>query len=264
MESGITAAERWARDLAAWAVPPEILESAPRRPFVFMPEMFVAPEPGTFELSLSNRRASEALDGGGSVLDVGCGGGAAAFAVAPPATEVIGTDRQSDMLNQFSATARNRGVAASVYAGSWPEIAAEVAAADVVVCHNVLYNAGDIVGFVAALNDHARRRVVIEITPKHPQDRRRALWRHFWNLERPHEPTATTAAEAIGEAGIAVNMEESILPADRLASRPRHLEAAYWCRQLCLPPEREPECEVLAAETPFTGERVTLWWDVNR
>lgn len=263
MEAELTAAERWARDLAAWAIPPEILESAPRRPYVFLPEMFAAPEPGTFELSLSNRRASEALDGGGSVLDVGCGGGAAAFAVAPPATEVIGTDRQSDMLDQFAATARARGVAASVHAGSWPEIAAAVPAADVVVCHNVLYNAADIAGFVAALSDHARRRVVIEITPKHPQDRRRALWRHFWNLDRPHEPTAATAAEAIRESGIAVNAEESTLPADRFANRPQHLEAAYWCRQLCLPPDRQPECEVLIAETPFTPNRTTLWWDTK-
>lgn len=261
MEPDSTAAERWALDLAAWAVPPEILAAAPRRPYVFLPEMFAAPEPGTFELSLSNRRALEALDGGGSVLDVGCGGGAAAFALVPPAAEVIGADRQYDMLELFASTARDRGVAASVYAGSWPEAAAEVPAADVVVCHNVLYNAADIAGFVAALDDHARRRVVIEITPKHPQDRRRALWRHFWNLERPHEPTASTAAEAIREAGIDLNAEESALPADRFADRPRPQEAAYWCRQLCLPPDRQPECELLIAETPFPSQRVTLWWD---
>ena len=243
MEAELTAAERWARDLASWAIPPEILESAPRRPYVFLPEMFSAPEPGTFELSLSNRRALEALDGGGSVLDVGCGGGAAAFAVAPPATEVIGADRQSDMLDQFSATARDRGVAASTHAGSWPEMAADVPTADVVVCHNVLYNAADIAGFVAALNDHARRRVVIEITPKHPQDRRRALWRHFWNLERPHQPTAATAAEAIRETGIAVTAEESTLPADRFANRPQHLEAAYWCRRCASPPTANPSAK---------------------
>ena len=157
---------------------------------------------------------------------------------------MIGTDRQSDMLELFAATARARGVAASVYAGSWPEMAADVPAADVVVCHNVLYNAADIAGFVAALNDHARRRVVIEITPKHPQDRRRALWRHFWNLDRPHEPTATTAAEAIRESGIAVNAEESTLPADRFANRPPTLRGRLLAAVSCAsPPTANPSAK---------------------
>ena len=259
-----TAAERWARQMADWAVPAEILGAAPRRPFVFTPEIFAAPEPGTFERSLSNRRAAEALEGGGSVLDVGCGGGAAAFAVAPPADEVIGTDRQADMLELFSATAERRGVTASVHAGSWPEIADQVPVADVVVCHNVLYNIADVPPFVAALHAHARRRVVIEITPKHPQDRRRMLWRHFWNLERPHEPTAATAVEVIAETGLEPVAEESLLPEDPRAAKRREFEGPQWCRNLCLPPEREPEVAALVADVPFPRERVTIWWDVDR
>ena len=249
--------------MADWAIPAEILGSAPRQPFVFAPEIFAAPEPGTFERSLSNRRAAEALAGGGSVLDVGCGGGAAAFAVAPPATEVIGTDRQTNMLELFEATARQRGIAASVVAGSWPEVAGDTPVADVVVCHNVLYNVADIGPFVTALDSRARRRVVIEITPKHPQDRRRMLWRHFWNLERPHEPTAATAVEAIAEAGFDPVVEESVLPEDPRAAVRREFEGGQWCRNLCLPPEREPEVAALIADVPFPGERVTIWWDAQ-
>ena len=259
-----TAAERWNRTMAEWAIPQAILDAAPRRPFVFIPEMFAAPEPGTFELSLSNRRALEAVGNDGAVLDVGCGGGAAAFAVAPPATRVIGTDRQGDMLKLFSATAKHRGIAASAHAGSWPEIAGDVPAADVVVCHNVLYNVIDIADFVTALDAHARRRVVIEITPKHPQDRRRKLWKHFWNLERPHEPTASTAVGVIVEAGLDPVVEESLLPEDRFASKRSDLEAAHWCRNMCLPPEREAEVAALMAGVPFPRERVTIWWDTRR
>ncbi len=255
--------------MADWAIPTEILGSAPRRPFVFTPEIFAAPEPGTFERSLSNRRAAEALEAeqmnrGGSVLDVGCGGGAAAFAVAPPATEVIGTDRQPDMLELFAATAAEREIPCRVHAGSWPEVADAVPDADVVVCHNVLYNVTDIGAFVTALDARARRRVVIEITPKHPQDRRRMLWRHFWNLERPHEPTAATAVEAIAEAGFDPVVEESRLPEDPRAARRREFEGAQWCRNLCLPPEREPEVTALVADVPFPRERVTIWWDTDR
>ena len=259
-----TAAERWARQMADWAIPAEIIDAAPNRPFVFSPEIFAAPEPGTFERSLSNRRAAEALSEGGSVLDVGCGGGAAALAVAPPATEVIGTDRQSDMLELFTATAVERNIPSRVHAGSWPEVADTVPAADVVVCHNVLFNVTDIPPFVAALDAHARRRVVIEITPKHPQDRRRMLWRHFWNLERPYEPTAATAVEAIAEAGLNPVVEESLLPEDPRAAKRREFEGPQWCRNLCLPPEREPEVTALVADVPFPRERVTIWWDIDR
>ena len=247
--------------MADWAIPAEVLDGAPRRPFVFTPEMFAAPEPGSFELSLSNRRAAEALSDGGTVLDVGCGGGAAAFAVAPPATEVIGADRQADMLELFAAAARGRGIPHRVHAGSWPEVAGDVPVADVVVCHNVLYNVVDIAPFVAALDVRARRRVVVEITPKHPQDRRRLLWRHFWNLERPHEPTAATAVEAIAEAGLEPVVEESLLPEDPRAAQRRQFEAAAWCRNLCLPAEREPEVAALMADLPFPRQRVTIWWD---
>ena len=250
--------------MAEWAIPQAILDTAPRRPFVFIPEMFAAPAPGTFELSLSNRRAAEALGDGGSVLDVGCGGGAAAFAVAPTATGVIGTDRQADMLELFSATAQKRSIAASVVAGSWPEVADQTPIADVVVCHGVLYNVTGIAPFVAALDAHARRRVVIEITPKHPQDRRRKLWRHFWDLDRPREPTASTAVEVLVEAGLSPIVEESLLPEDRFASKRSDLEAAHWCRYMCLPPEREAEVAALMAEAPFPRERVTIWWDTDR
>jgi hypothetical protein len=40
------------------------------------------------------------------------------------------------------------------------------------------------------------------------------------------------------------------------------VEAAFWCRQLCLPAEREPEVAALMRDVEFPRERVTLWWDV--
>ncbi len=258
----MTAARRWKQALDLWAIPGEILDAASRRPFVFIPEMFAAPE--QCHLSLSNRRAAELLRDGGSVLDVGCGGGSAAFAVAPPATAVIGTDRQSDMLELFAATAHRRGISATVHPGSWPDISAEVPEADVVVCHNVLYNAADISPFVSALDAHARRRVVIEITPRHPQDRRRQLWQHFWNLDRPLEPTAATAVDAIREAGYEPVVEDFLVPEEHFASRRRDLEATHWCRNLCLPPERETEVAELIAKAPFPRERIAIWWDTKR
>ncbi len=256
------AAARWSEQLAAWAVPREILDAAPRRPFVFLPEMFAAPRPGAGARSRSTEIAAEALAGGGSVLDVGCGGGAAAFALVPPATEVIGTDRQVDMLHLFAATGAERGVPARTVAGDWPDIADTAPRADVVVCHNVLYNAPDLLGFVTALHEHARRRVVIEITERHPQVARAPLWRHFWQLDRPSGPDAAVAAEALQEAGFPVVLEHSTATT-RDHHRAAPVEAAFWCRQLCLPPEREDEVAALLQDLPFPAERVALWWDTG-
>lgn len=90
------------------------------------------------------------------------------------------------------------------------------------------------------------------------------LWRHFWNLERPHEPTAATAVEAIAEAGMDPVVEESLLPEDPRAAKRREFEGPQWCRNLCLPPEREPEVTALVADVPFPRERVTIWWDIAR
>src|SRR4051794_41423710 len=63
-------ARRWAEELAAWAIDPAILATAPESPYGFPPGLFG-----------SGRGAAPTLDavrGGlpGSVLDVGCGGGA--------------------------------------------------------------------------------------------------------------------------------------------------------------------------------------------
>lgn len=118
-----SAAARWAEELAAWAVPEHILAAAPRRPHAFPPEMFAALAQAAGLRSRSSELAAQALDGGGGVLDVGCGGGAAAFAVVPPATHVIGVDRQEDMLRLLAATAAERRVPARTVQGRgrrWP------------------------------------------------------------------------------------------------------------------------------------------------
>lgn len=194
------------------------------------------------------------------MLDIGCGGGAAVFALVPPATHVIGTDRQEDMTNLFARTATERGVSCATYSGSWPEVALEVPTADVVVSHNVLYNVPNIVSFAAAANEHARRRVVFEITEFHPQTVRKPLWKHFWDLDRPVGPTAGLAVAALAASGLQVQSEPSAAT-PRDDERASTVDAAFWCRQLCLPQDRVDEVANLVADLEFPKDRVTIWWD---
>src|SRR5689334_20138035 len=96
------AAARWAELQSGRGVPPEILARAPASPWTHAPADFSVPK--VPDDTPSRAAALAFLGDGGSVLDVGCGGGAAAFAL-PTATAVTGVDRQPDMLDAFAATA---------------------------------------------------------------------------------------------------------------------------------------------------------------
>ena len=259
------AAARWAEQLARWAIPAPILAQAPQSPWIHPVELFRAgpSQPDT----PSHRRARAVLPAGGSVLDVGCGGGRAAFALAPPAGSVTGVDHQPSMLEAFAAEARARGLAHREVLGGWPEVARSVPASDLVVCHHVAYNVADLAGFGVALDQHARHRVVLELPQLHPLAGMAPLWSRFWHLDRPSGPTVQDAADVLREAGLDVQLE---LWDDDPDSRP--LAAVPWADQvrflrirLCLPADRDPEVEAaLAEQGPAQPRRLaTLWWDVG-
>ena len=193
------AARRWAEQLAAWAIPEEILAAAPESPWHFPTTIFASPDPEAAD-SPSRRRAREALPEGGTVLDVGVGGGAAGLGLVPPAGRLVGVDESAELLASFAARASERGIASEQVQGRWPDVAGSVGSADVVVCHHVFYNVPDLAAFATALTDHARRRVVVELTGVHPVVSTNPLWRHFHGLERPEGPSAADAAAVLAEA----------------------------------------------------------------
>jgi SAM-dependent methyltransferase len=257
-----SAAARWAAELAAWAIPPEILEAAPESPWGFPPALFRAAEREAVVDTPSRRRAVEALPEAGAVLDVGSGGGAASLALVPPASTIVAVDESPDMLAALAAAADERGVSHAEHVGRWPDVAGEVPPADVVVCHHVFYNVPDLAAFALALDDHARRRVVAELTASHPLTPQGPLWRHFHGIDRPEGPTAELAVAVLEEAGFAVTAEP-------FASPPRpHPDRAEWVafvrRRLCLPAERDAELDaMLPPDDALLRPRqvVTVWWD---
>jgi SAM-dependent methyltransferase len=259
MTDGLPAARRWSDALAAWAIPDEILARAPESPWGFPVELFRA-EPDPLD-SPSRDLALAALAGGGTVLDVGCGGGNASLALVPPATEVIGVDSSEAMTSSYAEAAEARGVAHREVVGAWPGVAAETPAADVVVCHHVFYNVADLPAFVAALTERARRRVVVELTARHPLVESKALWRHFHGIERPDGPTADLAAEVLREAGVPVRLERWSRPPRNVA---RDVYVRLNRRRLCLPESAEPEVDrVMGEGVAGRREVVTLWWDAR-
>jgi SAM-dependent methyltransferase len=196
----------------------------------------------------SRRMALAALGAGGSVLDVGCGGGIASLALVPPATELIGVDERPEALAGFVAAASAAGVPASAVDGCWPEVADEVTPADVVVCHHVFYNAPDLPPFVEALTAKASRLVVVELTAVHPLVYLAPLWRRFWDIERPPGPRAEDALAVLRELGYEPAAEIGHRPAGHWRSPEQQVRLAR--KRLCLPAERDPEVADALAELP--------------
>lgn len=255
-----SAVEKWRSDLASWAIPDEILAQAEVPPWFHPAALFALPE--KIWDSPSHQRAREAMPDGGTVLDIGCGGGIAAFAIAPPAAKVIGVDHQLEMLEMFQANAIDRNLEVETFQGFWPAIAESVPQADVVTVHHVVYNVGDIKPFIEALISHARKRVVLELPLVHPMTPRSKGWKHFWNLERPTSPTADDFLEVLKEVGIKANIEK--FTGRILLDEGEDDRVEYTRMRLCLPESRRDEIvEFLKTDpSPTSRELAVVWWDI--
>lgn len=261
----MTAAERWAGMLADWAIPQAILEQAPQSPWIHPVELFAVDPTRTARHTPAEERALEglALSGGTSVLDVGCGGGKAAFALVPPATRVIGVDHQAGMLERFAAVADEAGIDHEEFLGDWPDIASAVPMADVVACHHVFYNVPDLGPFADALTAHARQRVVAELPWQHPLSNLAPGWARFWGLDRPQGPTAEDAVAVLRERGIDARLERFTAPWDG-PELPFDDQVRHTRIRLCLTPDRDAEIASYLRAHPPAAERelAIAWWDV--
>ena len=245
------AVERWASGLAAWASAPESLAAAPESPYGFPPGLFGA-DRGTPATVAAVRAADPRR-----VLDVGCGGGAASIPVG--AAELLAVDESAELLERYRAAAGATPL--RTWCGRWPDVAGEVPAADVAVAANVVYNVPDIAEFLVALTEHARQRVVVELTDVHPWTSLAGLWRHFHDQDRPSGPTADLFGEVLAELGLAA--ESVTVPrTDPWRDAPEGVVLAFTRRRLCLPVSRE--AEVAEAMRRFRDDRprtaTVFWW----
>ena len=265
---------RWRDDLAAWAIPQRILDQAAASPWTPERSVFVRraaarvrkPEGVSFE------RAREALPPGGSVLDVGAGAGAASLPLLARAGALTAVDQDGPLLAELVTHAGEQRDKVTTIIGTWPDAASGVGPADVVVCHHVLYNVPELEPFINALDAHARSRVVIELTARHPLARLNPLWSRFHDLERPSRPTWEDALRAIRSFQTDVRVDRA--PASRTPAFGSWDElVAATTRRLCLPYERRREvADALAGmgvveSDPATWagpdrEVITFWWDV--
>jgi len=256
----VSAAKRWKEDLQAWGIPQEIIDQAPESPWIHPPVLFRIPN--QIELTPSHQKAFEALPVDGSILDIGCGGGIAAFAMGTKAGKVIGVDHQPEMLEMFTENANARHIKSRIHDGFWPAIAESVESADVVVSHHVVYNVPEIVPFIEALTTHARNRVVIEMPQQHPRASSNSAWKYFWDLDRPTAPTPSDLVDVLKELGIDAHLLlwEGKLPVEQDLD-----EAVRFMRiRMCLPASKDDEIRKFLLDNPPSENRplATIWWDL--
>ena len=263
------AGRHWAEHLRAWAIPDEIVAQAEVPPWAHDPKTFAVddtldPASPIFEMARELLPAN-----GGSVMDIGCGGGRSSMPLAPRATHITGVDESTAMLERFAAAADEAGVAHRQIQGRWPDVYVNaelrgepLPTADVVVCHHVLFNVPDIEPFVVALTAAARLGVVVVMPKLHPLSAWNEGWQHFWNLKRPDGPTSDDAVAVLRALGITPEVVVVPRPAmSRHAEDPKEMvESAR--RRLCLPKDRDAEIEAWLRDHPpsFMREVVVLRW----
>ncbi|HEX6392130.1 MAG TPA: methyltransferase domain-containing protein [Acidimicrobiales bacterium] len=248
----MSAADRWASALHGWKIPDSILAQAPESPWGFPPALFGS---GGGSFGALHRTAQAALEGHGSVLDVGCGGGAASVPLVPPATKLVGVDNLPEMLEKFAGAAESTGAAHTEILGIWPDVADQVPRCDVAVCRNVAYNVATIVPFLTALTGHASKRVVVELTASHPSVPLAPLWMRFWGLARPDGPTSGMFGEVLHEIGINADVVHETRPSVKGVMDAGEY-VAFVRRRLCLDPSHDPEiaAELEELDVPFRDE----------
>jgi SAM-dependent methyltransferase len=258
----MTAAAEWQKHLQSWAIPDEILGKAPIPPWSHPVDLFRVNQNFIPSRNASDEIAAEVLPVGGSVLDIGCGGGRAAFALIPEVGTVIGVDHQQAMLDEFAETAASHDLNHAEILGDWPDVAFSAPSADVVLCHHVFYNVQKINLFIEALADKARLRVVVELPTRHPMSDTNDAWEFFWGIERPNGPSAELALQVVSEAGFKPKMKmftdtpRVVLDANRIVELTRI--------RLCLTEDRDAEIKEFLQnrKSPPARELATIWWDV--
>lgn len=254
--TSVAAAQRWAAELAAWTIDPDILAAAPESPYGFPPALFAADRSAQSPVvSL----ASPALRSGGTVLDVGAGAGGASLPLAPGHLHAV--DSQPSMLLALAGAAAQAGVSVTTYDGEWPGIADQVPVCDIVVCAHVAYNVPDLPAFARALTSHARVLVVMELHHEHPWVPLGPLWLAVHQQQRPDGPTAALAVQVLAEAGIVAEVTEWVRPAPDLTGELFPAYVDFTRRRLCLPADRTDEVTTLVRRYPPRSRRsVVLSW----
>lgn len=270
----MTAGDRWREQLAGWEIPTELLEAVDDSPYRWPVELFrrrniSAAESDVPPTTVICRRLAGPS---GSVLDIGAGTGRASLPLARAGHPVTAVEKSADMVAALREETAD--VAAyRVVEDAWPTVV-DLGSFDVVMCAHVVYDVAPIEAFLRAMNAHARRGVVIELTETHPWTPLGRYYRALHGIDRPSGP-------AVDDLVAVVRQELDIDPQVDRWERPGGTWFESWDeivelyrRRLVVPAGRvdeirpllEPDVEVVEGRMTL-GDSVrrlaTVWWPVT-
>lgn len=269
------AAASWRRQLEAWTIPQELLDAVPWNPYEWPADLFARRDrrreadgidPPTFDIVMGFSPAS--------LLDVGAGTGGSCLALAERGVKVVAVERDDGMAARLRAEAAERGVAVDVIVGSWPDVAAVAPVVDVVTTAHVVHNVPDLVPFIVALTEHARRAVVIQEFELHPWAHLAPYYLALHGLERPGGPTVEELVDVVREA---VGADPSIRRWDSgppMWFHDRSELYEFYGRRLVVPEDRWGELDVVLGPSVVersdgtvqleerTKQLATIWWEI--
>lgn len=259
-------AEQWAKDLQRWALPSEITNQSPVSNFRLDPSRFAPGDAlvGDIRTRLVEEVAQRLKGGekrgaGLSLIDVGAGAGSSLSGIHQSFAQVVALEANSHMVSALEENLANLREEGSfqVHEGTFPDDFSHLPSADVVNASNVVYNVGDIMGFLRSLDRLADHLVVIEATLRHPFYPSNPAFYKFWALDRPSTPTGADLLEICRTLGFPVELQ---------AYPPQYsrggMSAEGLRTRLGLPESRSREVEdYLATEEQPLNPSVLLWWE---
>jgi SAM-dependent methyltransferase len=260
--------------LEGWAIPQKLIDAVGVDPERWQPEFWERMR--RFEESRVGVTATfeivEALSEGGSVLDVGAGGGRLAIPLATNGHRVTAVERDPEAARSLALDADRAGVTVTQLVGTWPIVAGNTGIHDVVLCTQVVYEVPALGGFLEAMHDRARRGVVVEMTPRHPWTPLSRYFRALHGLDRPSRPTVDDFVAVVREVtGREPHLQHWSAPTGLRFFDLQEL-LAFYRRRLLVPPPRSMEAAALLQPDikrtddgslvlgPVERDIVTVWW----
>lgn len=153
-------------------------------------------------------------------LDIGAGGGRFAVPLAERVARVVAIEPSPAMREQLAEAAQEAGLRnIELMDLVWPPAEGTTApVGDVALAANVLYAIEDVVGFVVAMERHARRVCAVVAFDRAPNTPVPGIWRELWGVEFRELPALRELCAVLLALGRRVRVEP--LPPQELPLRP--------------------------------------------